>query len=168
MTTRGNLDVRDATNPAERPMVSKCTMQEDASSMIIPSGCFHGTVAKRLHTVATLKERQRQESAVVCDGRTLKNTFHFKYLGSMFAADGTDEVDLRRRIGMAMSRCGQLRFILNANNIKMATKMKIYRCAVGSLFTYGNEAWSLSEQNLRKLNGANASCFCTDSPAKPE
>ena len=37
---------------------------------------------------------------------------------------------------MAMSRCGQLRFVLDANNIKMSTKLKIYRCAVGSLFTY--------------------------------
>ena len=60
---------------------------------------------------------------------------------------------------MAMSRCGQLRFVLGANNIKMSTKLKIYRCAVGSLFTYGNEAWCLHDANMRKLNGANASCL---------
>ena len=123
------------------------------------SQCYEGTVAKRLHTVATLKVRQKHETAITCEGRKLKNSFHFKYLGSMFAADGTDEVDLRRRIAMAMSRCGQLRFVLGASNIKLSTKLKIYRCAVGSLFTYGNEAWCLNEANLRKLNGANASCL---------
>ena len=121
---------------------------------------YEGTVAKRLHTIETLKERHKQEATITCEGKQLENCFLFKYLGSMFAADGTDEVDLRRRIGMAMSRCGQLRFVLGANSIKMSTKMKIYyRCAVGSLFTYGNEAWCLNEKNLRKLNGANASCL---------
>ena len=37
--------------------------------------------------------------------------------------------------------------------------MKIYKSAVGSLFTYGSEAWNLSEQCLRTLNGANAGCL---------
>jgi len=60
---------------------------------------------------------------------------------------------------MAVTRCGQLRFILGAENIKMKTKMKIYKSAVGSLFTYGSEAWQLSEKCLRTLNGANASCL---------
>ena len=120
---------------------------------------YEGTVAERLHTIATLKVRQKNEEAVVCEGEKLKNSYHFKYLGSMFAADGSDTVDLRRRIGMAMSRCGQLRFVLDSGNIKLSTKLKIYRCAVGSLFTYGNEAWRLTEANLRKLNGANASCL---------
>ena len=67
--------------------------------------------------------------------------YKFKYLGFMFSADGREEVDTRRRIGMAVSRCGQLRFVMGAKNIKLKTKIKIHRCAVGSLFTYGSEAW---------------------------
>ena len=51
---------------------------------------YEGTVAKRLHTIATLKVRQKHETAVVCEGENLKNSFHFKYIGSMFAADSTD------------------------------------------------------------------------------
>ena len=78
----------------------------------------------------------------------------------MFAEDGTDDVDLRRRIGIATTRCDQLRFVLNANNVKLRTKLKIYRCAIGSLFTYyGSEAWCLNDENLRRLNRANASCL---------
>ena len=77
----------------------------------------------------------------------------------MFTSDGRDDVDIRRRIGMAVSRCGQLRFILGASHIKKSTKMKIYKTAVGSLFTYGSEAWGLNEANLRSLNGANAGCL---------
>ena len=120
---------------------------------------FEGTIAKQKHTVAVLAERQKQEEKVICEGTPLKNCFNFKYLGSMFTADGTEDADLARRIGMATTRCGQLRFVLGADNIKMSTKMKIYKCAMGSLFTYGSEAWNLSAAALRKLNGANAGCL---------
>ena len=39
--------------------------------------------------------------------------------------------------------------------------MKIHKCAVGSLFTYGGEAeaWCLSEKRLRNLNKANPGCL---------
>ena len=120
---------------------------------------FYGTVAQRLHADAMMQERQGQEPKILCGVESLKNCYKFKYLGSMFTADGRDDVDIKRRIGMATSRCGQLRFILGAKNINFATKMKIYKCAVGSLFTYGSEAWCLNEKNLRTLNGANASCL---------
>ena len=120
---------------------------------------FTGTVAQRLHTDEVLKDRQRHEAKVKCGSGTLKNCYRFRYLGCMFTADGRDDVDTRRRIGMAVSRCGQLRFVLGAENIKMATKMIIYKSAVGSLFTYGSEAWCLSEKCLRSLNGANAGCL---------
>ena len=120
---------------------------------------FAGTVANALHAEAVKEERQKQEGKVLCEGEQLKNCFQFKYLGSMFTADGSEDFDLRRRIGSAMSRSGQLRFILGAKNVSFATKMKIYRCAVGSLFTYGSEAWTLSDKTMRKLNGANASCL---------
>ena len=106
-----------------------------------------------------MQERQGQEPKILCGVESLKNCYKFKYLGSMFTADGRDDVDIKRRIGMTTSRCGQLRFILGAKNINFATKMKIYKCAVGSLFTYGSEAWCLNEKNLRTLNGANASCL---------
>ena len=69
---------------------------------------FEGTVAQRLHTEEVLDERQALEDTVLCEGEALKNSYKFKYLGSMFSADDRDEIDIRRRIGMAVSRCGQL------------------------------------------------------------
>ena len=120
---------------------------------------FEGTVAKRKHTMAVLKARHKQEADVECEGEPLENCFTFRYLGSMFAADGTEDTDLRRRIGMATTRCGQLRFVLGSNKVNLTTKLKIYKCAVGSLFTYGSEAWNLSAKTLRMLNGANAGCL---------
>ena len=95
---------------------------------------FVGTVAQSMHRDEVMKERQRLEEKVMCNNVPLKNCYTFKYLGSMFTADGHSDVDIKRRIGMAVSRCGQLRFILNAKNIKMKTKLKIYVC--GSIAIY--------------------------------
>ena len=85
----------------------------------------------------------------------------------MLSADGSDEIDTRRRIDMAVSRCGQLRFTLGAENIKLQTKVMIYKCAVGSLFTYGSEAWNLSEKILENSMGPTQDA-CRGSAGKRE
>jgi hypothetical protein len=59
---------------------------------------------------------------VKCESKKLKNVYQFKYLGSMFAADGTQMLDVRRRTAMAMRRCGQLRnvFVSEDVSVKMS------------------------------------------------
>ena len=74
----------------------------------------------------------------------------------MFAADGSEEHDVTRRIGIAQTRAGKLRHVFGSKHIPMATKLRLYSAAVGSLFTYGSEAWALTEKVLRRLNGANS------------
>ena len=49
---------------------------------------YEGTVTQRLHTEVVLTERQEQEPKVLCQGKALKNCYRFKYLGSIFTADG--------------------------------------------------------------------------------
>ena len=121
---------------------------------------FCGTVAQRLHEDKVKELRQTTLRPVVdCETKPLKNCYIFKYLGSMFTADGDEEKDVKRRVAMAVSRFGQLRHVLGSKHVKQETKLRIYKCAVGSLFTYGSEAWNLNEKCVRTLNGANASCL---------
>ena len=51
---------------------------------------------------------QKLKAKVKCEDRELKNVVRFKYLGSIFSADDSQGFDLRRHIGMTMSRCGTL------------------------------------------------------------
>ena len=74
----------------------------------------------------------------------------------MFTADGSDEPDVCRRIGIAKARADQLHHVLGSVHVPMETKVKLYNAAVGSLFTYGCEGWELSPPTLRRLNGANS------------
>ena len=91
-----------------------------------------GTKAEQAACEKKLEDRNNLLPAVACVGKKLKNVFRFKYLGSIFAADGSHEYDVRRRIGMAMSRMGDLRHVFNSK-IRWGIKMKIYKTAVTSL-----------------------------------
>ena len=90
-----------------------------------------------------------------CEVIELRNVFKFKYLGSIFAADGNQSYDVKRGIAMTTSRMGQLRHVFNAN-IGLGLKMKLYKTAVRSLFTYGSEVWYLDQETIAMINGANA------------
>ena len=58
------------------------------------------------------KAAQKTRPKVSCEGEKLKNVFLFKYLGSIFAADGSHQHDINKRVALAMKRCGQLwRFV---------------------------------------------------------
>ena len=66
----------------------------------------------------------------------------------MFAADGSNEIDIRRRIGISKTRIGQLRHIMGSKKIPLPTKLRLYEAAVVSLFTYGSEGWTLTKKIL--------------------
>ena len=83
----------------------------------------------------------------------------FKYLGSIFSADGEHMRDVDRRVGSAMNRCGQLRHIFNSKDLPLALKVKIYKVAVSSLITYVSEEWRLDERTCVRINGSNARCM---------
>ena len=73
---------------------------------IIKTSRGPGTEAERKAKERQKENQQESRPIVLCDGEPLKNCYLFKYLGSMFAADGSDELDVRRRIGIAQSRLG--------------------------------------------------------------
>ena len=91
-----------------------------------------GTCAAKKVRELKLERNQNTKSRVKCEDVSLINCFKFKYLGSIFAADGDETYDVRRRIAMATSRMGELRHIFNAD-ISVGLKLKIYKTAVCSL-----------------------------------
>ena len=57
-----------------------------------------------------------------------------------------------------MTHMGQLRQVFSIK-LSLDIKLKVYRAAICSLFTYGSEAWKLDERTRAALNGANAPCL---------
>ena len=119
---------------------------------------FRGRLAEARAAEKKMEDAQEELPQVLCEGFKLDNKFHFKYLGSIFGASGEQKFDVRRRIGIAMTRMGQLRQVFSSK-LPLGIKLKVYRAAVCSLFTYGSEAWNLDEKTRAALNGANSRCL---------
>ena len=117
---------------------------------------FAGTLAADAVQVCKLVEQQDQRPSIVCDGATLKNVFRFKYLGSVFTADAKQKYDIKTRIAKALSRCGELRNVLDSRDISTKLKIRLYQAAVCSILTYGCETWRLTPPVMRQINGANS------------
>ena len=67
--------------------------------------------------VKKLTRQQNQRPSIWCEDKEIDNVFKFKYLGSIFAADGLQEYDIQSRIAQVMSRCGQLRQIFDSPHL---------------------------------------------------
>ena len=55
-----------------------------------------------------------------------------------------------------MKRCGQLRNILDSDKIGISLKLRLYEASVCSLLTFGCETWTLNNQIVGLINGANS------------
>ena len=69
-----------------------------------------------------------------------KNSWHFKYLGSIFEEGGGQIADVRRRIAMTRQRFGKLRNIWADKGLHQKLRIRLYRASVCSIMTYGSEA----------------------------
>ena len=118
---------------------------------------FKGTLASEAVKIKKLEKLQETRGVVMLMGTQLENVALFKYLGSLFAANGLQQRDIKARIAMAMTRCGQLSHLFADPNLGPRLKLRLYKVAVCSLLIYGCESWNLSDKVLRQINGANSS-----------
>ena len=74
------------------------------------------------------------------DGAELKNVDQFKYLGSTMSSDGTLDKEIVARISKASQSMGRLRSrVLKNRNIRLLTKIKVYKSVVLTSLLYGCE-----------------------------
>ena len=117
---------------------------------------FKGRLADQAVQKGKLEKLQETRPTILCEGEELENVFKFRYLGTLFAADGKHIYDIDRRLNLAKVRCGKLGHIFDSEKISLQLKLRLYRAAVCSLIMYGCETWRLDEKTMRKLNGANS------------
>ena len=84
------------------------------------------------------------------------NCWRFKYLGSVFDADGGQMADVQRRVAMATQRFGKMRHIWKSKSLHIRLRLRLYIASVCSVMTYGSEAWFITDAIRRKINGANS------------
>ena len=90
--------------------------------------------------------------AVVLDGKPLKTVDEFKYLGSIVDKQGSLSKEITQRIAKASSAFGRLNKRLWKNsNIRLDTKIQVYRAVVLSTLLYGCETWTLKRDDIKRL-----------------
>ena len=86
---------------------------------------FSNRLADSAVKLNKMKDAQKGRTPIVCAGKNLENVFIFKYLGTLFAADGRQSYDIKRRIALAMTRCGKLRHIFSSPCISLNLKLRL-------------------------------------------
>ena len=70
-------------------------------------------------------------------GKEVKTVNTFKYLGSMFDANGGAEKDVNNRVNIAWSKCNETTGVLCNRNIPTTLKDKVYKTAIKPAMVYG-------------------------------
>ena len=108
----------------------------------------------------TIMRRRTEEQAeipkVKWGDQETTNAWRTKYLGSMFEAGGGCMGDVKIRIASARQRFGKMRHIRADKRLHQNLRLRLYKSSVCSVMTYGSEAWQLSDEASKTLNGANS------------
>ena len=85
-------------------------------------------------------------TTILMNGERLEEVSSFKYLESI-SSEGDYTEEIRIRINLATSAIARLKKIWSKNNIKTATKIRLYKSLVVSVLTYGCESWTLKAES---------------------
>ena len=90
--------------------------------------------------------------SIIVNGQTLKTTKTFPYLGSTISDDVQLDHEIERRIAKASSSFGRLKDrVWNSHDIKLETKIALFKAVVISTLLYGGETWTLYARHIKEL-----------------
>ena len=90
--------------------------------------------------------------AIFIEGTQLKAVELFKYLGSTVTSDASHDAEITARIAKATSAFGRLTKRLWKNrNIRVDTKISVYKAAVTTSLLFGCETWTLRKAHFAQL-----------------
>ena len=90
--------------------------------------------------------------AIFIEGTQLKAVELFKYLGSMVSSNASHDAEITARIARATSAFGRLtKRLWNNRNIRVDTKISVYKATVITSLLFGCETWTLRKAHLAQL-----------------
>ena len=92
-------------------------------------------------------------------GQNLEEMTSFKYVGATLCKDGTYSAEVRIRISSAMTAMARPNGIWQCNTISFASKFKLYKSLVTSIFLYGCETWTLLADSEKRILAFETKCL---------
>ena len=96
---------------------------------------------------------------VILNGEALEEVDQFKYLGSVIAANGGVEADVRHRVNEGCKVLGALKGVMKNRGLGMNVKKVLYEIVVVPTVMYGSESWGMKVTERQKLNVFEMKCL---------
>ena len=84
------------------------------------------------------------------EGQKLESVNHFKYLGAIVSDEGS-KPEVLSRIVQATAALTKLKIIWRTKKISVASKIRLLRTLVISIFLYACESWTLTADLQRRI-----------------
>lgn len=111
-----------------------------------------------------LKQLPRDSGAdptdLTIDGKPLMEVSTFKYLGSQIRKDNRLASEIPTRIARAAAAFGRLTHrVWGSHDLKLSTKLSVYRALVLPILLYASETWCLYKGDIRLLDTFHLRCL---------
>ncbi|GFS09661.1 endonuclease-reverse transcriptase [Elysia marginata] len=97
------------------------------------------------------REKVIPQIDIKIDGDRVEQVANFTYLGHWITEDGRSDQEVKRRIGMAKNTFSRMSQLLTNRRISFATRSRLTKCYVWSVFLYACETWTLNESLERNI-----------------
>ena len=114
---------------------------------------------KKTKTMVISRRPGEKKLEITVDGVILEMVDIFKYLGTLIKDNGKIESEIEARTKLAKSQFSSMSKTFTSKRLKMKTKIRILKCYIFSIFTYGSEAWSLSKVLEQKIEAVEMWCY---------
>ena len=93
-----------------------------------------------------------RDQTIYIQEKEVKTVKTFKYLGSMFDANGGAVKDVNNRVKIAWSKWRETTGVMCDRNIPTKLNDKVYKTAIKPAMVYGAECWAVRKKEERKLH----------------
>lgn len=104
--------------------------------------------------------KSASDTAVYLGGKKLDEVNTFRYLGSLVRSDNRLESEISARIAKAAAAFGKLdQRVWKSHDLKLHTKLAVYRAIILPLLLYASETWCLYKGDIRRLDVFHMKCL---------
>ena len=102
--------------------------------------------------LVVIKLETVQRLTLFLKGNSIKQTEHFRYLGSLISSNGRSTNEIKRRIVLAKQAFINLGYILRNKKMSFRIRFRLLKCYVWSVFLYVCESWTMTNETIKKVN----------------
>jgi hypothetical protein len=101
--------------------------------------------------VMAVEKKRNKELHINISGKEVEQVDKFVYLGGLITANGSNEEDIQRRIGLTSQAFGKLNKIWRSKGITKNTKIRIYETLIKPILLYGSECWTIRKSDEHRI-----------------